>query len=470
VRIQSSQLARAAALVGATLLLAAVYWLVVGRPFLGVDTIFALTWGRDIAHLRLPDYAVGPTPHPLTNVVGAVLSPLGTEGAYHASQGLALIYLAILLIVLFLLAKELAGVAVAVLTVAIFGSSFGLVSRAMIGFYDIPALALLLGALLSAVREPRPGWRTAVLLLLAGLIRPEFWLYCVLYAAYAVIRGEGRVRWRIAAVPLAAPVIWVLTDWIVTGHPLFSLTHTQDLAGTLGRRTGISEVPGALFDGLRIQVARAVLVAGLVGILLAATSRDRRRFAPLVVILAAVLMSYVLTGLAKLSLIDRYLLPAGAVFSIFAAYAAVGWTAERGGRLDRRVWVGVGVIVLAVLLLTVPNRVDSLSGVRKTSADRNALVDDLHSLAANLPACRPIHLYRDTVGIVQPTVTYVVGDTSGDPLGLKGAPARGLFIAPRSRQDALPLQNRPTDAVSLPRLPGTTAQTRHWSWWRAGCA
>lgn len=77
-------------------------------------------------------------------------------------------------------------------------------------------------------------------------MRPEFWLYCVLYAAYALFRGEGRQRLWVAAIPLAAPVIWCLSDWIITGHPRFSLTHTQDLTQLLGRKTGLGEVPHAI--------------------------------------------------------------------------------------------------------------------------------------------------------------------------------------------------------------------------------
>ncbi|HEY8769231.1 MAG TPA: hypothetical protein VIM03_01720, partial [Thermoleophilaceae bacterium] len=206
--------------------------------------------------------------------------------------------------------------------------------------------------------------------------------------------GEGRRRWWVAAIPLAAPVIWGLTDWIVTGHPMFSLTHTQDLTGVLGRPTGISKVPSAIVDGLRIQVARTVLVGGLIGIVLAAASRERMRFAPLMVIVAGVVLSYALTGLAKLSLIDRYLLPAGAVFSIFASYAALGWTTKHSSRVPRPVWAGLGVIVILLLLSSIPNRVDSLRSVRTTNLVRNSMVDDLRSLTERLPACRPIHAYR----------------------------------------------------------------------------
>jgi hypothetical protein len=446
-----------------------VYRVAIGRTFVGSDTTYALTWGRSIAHLTLPNYRNGPTAHPLTNLVGAMLAPLGKDGAYHAARLLGTIYLAATVAVLFALARELAGTAVAVLAAVLFGTSFGVLSRAMSGVYDIPALGLLLGAVLSAVREPRPGWRTALLLALAGLMRPEFWLYCVLYAAYALFRGEGRQRLWVAAIPLAAPVIWCLSDWIITGHPRFSLTHTQDLTQLLGRKTGLGEVPHAISDGLRLQSANAVAAAGLVGIVLAATTRGRIRYAPLAIIVAGVLLTYALNGLEHLSLIDRYLLPAGAVLSIFAAYTALGWIGESDSRLPRPVWAGVGVIVLVVLLASIPDRLDTLRSVKQTAQIRNSMADDLHALVPRLPACQPIHTYRTFV-IVPPTFRYELGDWSPPEVPLDAPPARGVFVSPRSRREALELRLQTSDRpVTLPHLPGRVRHTRHWSWSAVGC-
>ena len=48
----------------------------VGFP--NYDTIYALVWGRELAHGMSPDYgaALPPTPHPLTDFIGLVTSPL----------------------------------------------------------------------------------------------------------------------------------------------------------------------------------------------------------------------------------------------------------------------------------------------------------------------------------------------------------------------------------------------------------
>jgi hypothetical protein len=452
----------------ATALLAGVYWAVVGRVFVGSDTLFALTWGRSIAHFRLPDYRIGPTAHPLTNLVGALLALLGKDGSYHAAQVLGALYLAAAVVVLFALARELAGTAVAVLAALLFGSSFGLMSPAMDAFYDSPALALLLGAALSAVREPRPGLRTGVLLALAGLIRPEYWLYCVLYSAYALLRGDGRRRFLVAAVPLAAPVIWSLTDWIITGHPRFSLSHTQELTQVLGRKTGLGHVPRAVLDGLHLQRAGAVPVLGLMGMALAAASRNRARFIPLAVIALGVLLTYALTGLENLSLIDRYLLPAAAVLSIFAAYAALGWVGDDETRLPRAALAGVSAVALVVLLLSIPNRVDGLQDARARARVRNSMQSDLRTLLERLPPCRPIHTYRGFV-IVDPAFRFEFGDWGDPRLELSQSPPRGVFIGPRTRSDAVQVRLQAGDRVSVPRLPGHVVQTSHWSWSTVRC-
>src|SRR5436190_21331619 len=64
----------------------AVAWLIFNRAFVNYDTLYALIWGRDLAHGRSPDYDVtlAPTPHPLAEAVGLVVSPFGEDGGYAA--------------------------------------------------------------------------------------------------------------------------------------------------------------------------------------------------------------------------------------------------------------------------------------------------------------------------------------------------------------------------------------------------
>src|SRR3954462_15439549 len=63
----------------AALIVAVAVFAFFGHAFLNYDSCYALVWGDDLAHGRVPQYdtPVAPTPHPLANFVGLVLSPLG---------------------------------------------------------------------------------------------------------------------------------------------------------------------------------------------------------------------------------------------------------------------------------------------------------------------------------------------------------------------------------------------------------
>src|SRR6185312_9199822 len=111
-------------------------------------------------------------------------------------------------------------------------------------------LAFVLGALLVASRRPRAGRPVLALLALAGLLRPEAWVFSGLYWLYLLgllpagepLRGRRAVI-GLALLAAAGPLIWLGSDLLVTGHPFWSLTNTRHTASALGRRTGIRNVP-----------------------------------------------------------------------------------------------------------------------------------------------------------------------------------------------------------------------------------
>src|SRR6187399_2246975 len=49
------------------------------RTYPNYDSYYQLLWGQELAHGHLPDYNVfrPPTPHPLSELVGFLLSPFG---------------------------------------------------------------------------------------------------------------------------------------------------------------------------------------------------------------------------------------------------------------------------------------------------------------------------------------------------------------------------------------------------------
>src|ERR1700716_955836 len=57
--------------------------LVSGVGFGHYDTLYALAWGGQLSRGQAPTYdiPIAPTPHPLLEVLGVVLAPLGPRGA-----------------------------------------------------------------------------------------------------------------------------------------------------------------------------------------------------------------------------------------------------------------------------------------------------------------------------------------------------------------------------------------------------
>ena len=73
-------------------------------------------------------------------------------------------------------------------------------------------------------------------------MRPEAWLLAGLYFLWMSWDATWPERFRYAALTAIGPVLWALTDFVVTGDPL-SLNSTQDLAEELRRQKSGSSGP-----------------------------------------------------------------------------------------------------------------------------------------------------------------------------------------------------------------------------------
>src|SRR3954453_8181312 len=209
-----------------------------GHAFLNYDTFYALVWGSDLAHGRTPDYsvAVAPTPHPLAELIGIALAPFGS-GAEDLILALGLLALGMLAVGLFRLGQEIFGVWAGLLAAAIIITRVPILNFGIRGYVDLPTAAFVVWATVLEVRRPRRGIPVFILLGLAGLLRPEPWLYAALYFVYLGF------PWRLRPWAPAAPLIWLGSDLLITGNPLHSLTGTHDLAAQLNRKTGITALP-----------------------------------------------------------------------------------------------------------------------------------------------------------------------------------------------------------------------------------
>src|SRR3954470_20825726 len=125
----------------AALIVAAAVFAFFGHAFLNYDSFYALVWGDDLAHGRTPqfDTPVAPTPHPLANLVGLLLSPLGAA-AETAFLVIVLIGIGALVVGIFRLGQELYSTPVGVLAAAIVATRLPLLNFGIRGYVDLPTI------------------------------------------------------------------------------------------------------------------------------------------------------------------------------------------------------------------------------------------------------------------------------------------------------------------------------------------
>lgn len=465
-----------ARLAAGILLLAAAVWLLVGHGLVNYDTLYALVWGRDLAHGALPDYnvAVAPTPHPLATLGGLLLTPLSTwssagvhgEPATAAVLVVAFVALALLGWVVYRLGTEWFNPVVGVIAAALLLTRRPVLDYGARAYVDIPYLVLVLGALLVETRRPRAGAPVLVLLAVAGLLRPEAWLFS---AAYVLWLRDWRLLWLAAA----GPVLWALGDLAVTGDPLHSLIGTRDNAQTLRRVTGLGEVPATVPRRLGEILREPVLFgAAAGGILSLLWLRDRVRLGAVTGVLS--LVAFTVLAAAGLPILGRYLLAPAAILCVFAAGAIGGWAQLPRGDRRRRPWLAAAGITVALLAAFAPSQVGRIGDLRRALRIQSHIQDDLSALVRDgalsgdcapvtVPNRRPIPLLALWLD-ARPTTIGSAQD---------GAPARGTFVTPANARVAKDYILDPRDLDrSVPAPPLGFAYTGANASWRVlseGC-
>jgi hypothetical protein len=260
--------------------------------FPNYDTIYALLWGTELAQGVSPDRgaALPPTPHPLAEIFGLVTTPLG-DGAIDATMVIAYVSLGLAGYLVYRLGSLWFDRSIGAVAALIVLTRAPYLSNGLRAYVDLPYIALVLGALVIETKRPRAGWPVLALLALAGLLRPEAWLFSLAYLAYLLLdlnqlfKGRGgldktpdeegvgvplepadtqsgglirpplvgtrgtpaasrlHIRARgtpvvLLALALAGPVLWALFDWITAGSPTYSFTGTRETVETLERQTG----------------------------------------------------------------------------------------------------------------------------------------------------------------------------------------------------------------------------------------
>jgi hypothetical protein len=352
-------------------------------------------------------------------------------------------------------------------------------SNGLRAYIDLPYIALCLGALLIETKRPRAGWPVLALLALAGLLRPEAWLFAGAYWMYlALDYGDGGLRWRrerstrelvwLAVLAAAGPLGWVLFDSITASDPLYSWTGTKETVETLERQTGPIEL--VLYGPRRLgEVLQWPGMVGALGGVALGLAFLRRRSALGVVAAGLALLAFALLACGGLAILPRYTMLAAAVLAIFVALALLGWRLLDPVHPWRRRWQLFAGLVALMFVVWLPNqwdldsRVDTdLTNQARIEGDLADLVDD----GAFEPLCGkvavPNHraVPRLAFGLdVRPT--RIVSASEEAP------PARGYFVAPASEfviHNFILDPNDPTEFDRLAPPPGYRRVAANESW------
>jgi hypothetical protein len=386
---------------------------ITGVGFANYDTLYALAWGGQLSRGQPPAYdvAVAPTPHPLLELLGLALAPLGPRAAREVTVVLGFLALAGCGWVIYRLGARWFNRAAGALAAVIFLTRVPVLSDGVRAYVDLPYVLLVLGALLVESIRARAGAPVLALLALAGLLRPEAWAFSGLYWLYAIgwtpppLRGRAaraasfagppRTRREIALLALlaaAAPIVWILSDLAITGDALWSLSNTRHTAATLGRVKGIANVPEYIPRRIGEILRPPVLAAAaLGGVLALAWLRPRARLGALAGVLAVAVFAFF--AAFGLPINTRYAFLASAILCVFAGAGVFGLLELERGDARRRWWLAGAALVVLALLAYAPSQyrgadseVDKLARQQSIEGDLLALVDD-HAI--NL-ACGPV--------------------------------------------------------------------------------
>jgi hypothetical protein len=488
----------------------------VGFP--NYDTIYALVWGREMAHGVSPDYgaALPPTPHPLADLLGLVTTPIG-DGAITVTMIVAYVSLALCGYLVYRLGTLWFDRWIGVAAAAIVLTRAPFLSNGLRAYVDLPFVALCLGALALEAKRPRAGWPVLALLIPAGLLRPEAWGFAIAYWLWLALairptgrndesawptgridqagetyrpvgRGEGAFRpvvalfgwelgWRgersgrelawLALLALGGLILWILFDAITTGEPLYSLTGTQETVETLKRHTGPVDLvlygPRALGEVMQWPG----MVGALGGVVLGFAFLRRRSVLGIAAAVLA-LAAFAFLAAAGLAIIARYTMLAGAILSIFAAVGLLGWRLLEPGHPWRRRWQLFAGAVLLMFLIWLPNQWNLDSTVDTDLTNQGRIENDLTDLVdagAFEPLCGPIAVPnhravpRLAFGLeIKPTQIVSASE--------EGTPQRGYFVKPASSFviHNFILDPNDTTKLSLPVPKGFSLVARNESW------
>ena len=423
------------------------------------DSYYSLLWGRELLDGQKPSFDAyrAPTQHPLAVFFGAGLSLLG-DGADRVMIAATFSSFVILAAGLYRLGRIAFTPAVGLVATALLCTRFDFPFLAARGYIDVSYLAAVIWAAALEAERPRRGIPVLVLLALASLMRPEAWLLAGAYFLWMFPGASWGRRAIYGVLTWTGTAIWVALDFWATGDPLFSLTHTSGLAEELGRQRPVAEVPGLAVQYLADLAKPPVLLLSLGGLALAALAVPRRLAVPFA-LFALGLGTFLLVGLAGLSVIDRYLLAPSLMLMVFAAVALAGWSMLEPGRV-RSAWMAAAALltVAAVAFTATRLNLDTFDTDLRYRGEAHASLEQVLAAPAVRRglACGPVSvpshkLVPDTRWILDAGVGDVVARADRDAAGALGTGV-AIYVTNRIallRQALVEDTDDPLDSVPM---------------------
>jgi hypothetical protein len=458
---------------------AVLLWLVAGVGFVNYDTLYGLVWGQQLSRGETPQYGlpIAPTPHPLVEMLGIPLGPLGAGAATTIAVALGFLALAGCGWVLYRLGSAWFGRPAGIVAAAVLLTRVPILSYGVRVYVDIPYTLLVLGALLVETRRPRAGAPVLVLLALAGLLRPEAWAFSAIYWVFLAVssarsypkctRGELA---RLGLLAAAAPLLWVASDLLVTGHPMWSLANTKHTAATLRRPSGIGDagqyIPRRIGEVLRPVVLAGAALGGVLSLLWLGPRAGLGAAAGVAAVVVFAAMASV-----GLPIDTRYAFLTGAILCAFCGAGVFGWRLLPRGDRRRVPWMAAGAVVGVGLLATLPGQLRSAHRELGNLSRQQQIQDDLVALVkhgAIAPECAPVgvpnHAPVPLLALylkVKPSLVVSAQDAQGEGKQLE----EGTYVDPASIQvehDYILDPHDPHSNVSIP--PGFTEAHSNRSW------
>jgi hypothetical protein len=265
----------------------------------------------------------------------------------------------------------------------------------------------------------------------------------------------------------------MLSDWLIAGSPLHSLTGTRDTAQELGRVTGLAHVPTTVPRRLG-EILREPVLLGAVGGLVLAWIWMRERARPAVAAGVLALIAFCVLAAAGLPILGRYLLLPAAIGAVLCGAGVFGWRSLPAGDRRRRPWAWFGLVTLVLLVAFIPSQVQRIGNLRDALRIQDTIQQDLRALVQDPPAAldRACRITAAPNHRPVPLLALWLDVPAEQVVSLQDAatPAFGQYARPATAQVARDYVLDPRDRRSAIAPPPSgfrlVAANRSWQVWK----